>query len=172
MELHDRNTVWFLAQIKPNSSKIAEVNLKRQGFKTFLPRIEKTIRRNGKFVKVMRPLFLGYIFVGLDITQGLWRKVNSTYGITSLVSFNKTPAAVPKDLVCGLMMRYDFNAKLKPSKFFKAGDKVSLINGPFVNFVAEIEKIASDKRAWLLIEIMSNQTRVTVETDQLQIING
>ncbi|MDB9814571.1 transcriptional activator RfaH, partial [Amylibacter sp.] len=87
------------------------------------------------------------------------------------VSFNKTPTVVPQDLINQLMQRCDIKTKLQPAKFLKNGDNVTLINGPFVNFVAKVENIASDQRAWLLIEIMGSQTRVSVKENQLRIVN-
>jgi transcriptional antiterminator RfaH len=55
MMIHDPGTTWFLAQLKPNCAKIADKNLARQGFKTFLPLEEETRQRNGKFISAMRP---------------------------------------------------------------------------------------------------------------------
>jgi transcriptional antiterminator RfaH len=103
MTVHDPGTTWFLAQLKPNCVQVASKNLGRQGFRTFLPMEEETRQRNGKFVMANKPLFPGYIFVAFDVTRGLWRSVNSTYGITRLVSFGKEPAPVPLDLVSQLM---------------------------------------------------------------------
>ena len=71
MTFHDRGTSWFLAQLKPNCANIADKNLKRQGFQTFLPMEEETTQRNGKFVTAMRPLFPGYIFVAFDVARGV-----------------------------------------------------------------------------------------------------
>ncbi len=71
MTFHDRGTSWFLAQLKPNCANIADKNLKRQGFKTFLPMEEETSQRGGKFVTAMRPLFPGYIFVAFDAARVL-----------------------------------------------------------------------------------------------------
>ena len=115
MTFNNKEIDWFLAQIKPNSYKIAEINLKRQGFQTFLPMINETKRCNLKFVKVMQPLFPGYIFVALNIENGHWRKVNSTYGIKGLVSFNKTPAVVPQDLINQLMQRLRLQNRITSS---------------------------------------------------------
>ena len=50
---------WFLAQMKPNSHDIANRNLTRQGFETFLPLQEETRRTRGRFVTRRRPLFPG-----------------------------------------------------------------------------------------------------------------
>lgn len=61
MTFNDQGFSWFLAQLKPNCANIADKNLKRQGFKTFLPMEEGTRKRNGKFITAMRPLFPGYI---------------------------------------------------------------------------------------------------------------
>ena len=167
---HDRGENWFLAQVKPNCASIADKNLKRQGFKTFLPLEEETRQRNGKFVTAMRPLFPGYIFVAFDAARGFWRSVNSTYGITRLVSLGKEPTAVPEDLVSQLMSRCDATGKLLPPKLLKPGDQVTLTQGPFTNFVAEVEKITPDRRAWVLMEIMGVQTRVTVDAGHLRTV--
>lgn len=168
MTFHDSGTSWFLAQLKPNCASIADKNLKRQGFRTFLPLEEETRQRNGKFVTAMRPLFPGYIFVAFDVACGLWRTVNSTYGITRLVSFGKEPTAVPLDLVSQLMLRCDAAGKLLPPKLLKPGDQVTLTKGPFAHFVAEVEEIAPDSRVWVLMELIGGQTRVAVGADQLR----
>ncbi len=49
--------VWYLAQLKPNSHRIAEVNLSRQGFESFCPMAMETKRQRGKFIKAEKPLF-------------------------------------------------------------------------------------------------------------------
>ena len=170
MAFHDRGTTWFLAQVKPNCAQIAERNLKRQGFNTFLPLEEETRQRNGKFVTALRPLFSGYIFVAFDVALGLWRTVNSTYGLTRLVSFGKEPTPVPLDLVSQLMLRCDDSGKLLPPKLIKPGDQVTLAAGPFANFVAEVENIARDQRVWVLMDLMGGQTRVAVNLEQLRTI--
>jgi hypothetical protein len=95
-----------------------------------MPVEEETRQRNGKFVTAMRPLFPGYIFVAQNVAHGSWRSVNSTYGVTRLVSFGKEPAAVPLDLVSQLMLRCDAEGKLLPPKLLKPGDQVTLTKGP------------------------------------------
>ena len=45
---------WFIAQIKPNSYRTALQNLERQGFETFLPKMEITQRKENKFISHIR----------------------------------------------------------------------------------------------------------------------
>ena len=170
MAIHEHGTSWFLAQLKPNCARIADKHLKRQGFRTFLPLEEETRQRGGRFVTAERPLFPGYIFVAFDAARGHWRQINSTHGITRLVSFGKAPASVPLDLISQIMLRCDASGKLLPPKVLKPGDRVALTKGPFANFVAEVEKIAPDRRVWVLMEIMGGQKRVAVAAEHLRTV--
>ena len=167
MTHHDPGTTWFLAQTKPNSHHIAERNLARQGFRTFLPLREETKRLRGRFTTRMRPLFPGYLFVAFDVDRGGWRAVNATHGITRLVSLGKEPTAVPRDLVHQLMLRCDREGKLIPSKQLAPGDEVMVTKGPFAEVIATIERIAPDRRVWVLMEIMGGETRVAVDAQYL-----
>lgn len=168
MTFHSCSSNWFLAQIKPNCANVAQKNLKRQGFETFMPLEEETRQRNGKFSCTIRPLFPGYIFVAFDVTRGLWRTINSTYGITRLVCFGNEPTAVPSDLVQQLKLRCDARSNFLPSNLLESGDQVTLTKGPFASFVAEVEKITPDERVWVLMEVMGGQTRVAVRADQIR----
>lgn len=167
----ERQSTWFLAQFKPNSHIIAERNLTRQGFQTFLPMQESTKRARGKFITHMRPLFPGYIFVALDKLSGGWRAVNSTYGVIKLVCLGKEPTPVPFDLVNQLILRCDQEGKLLPPKLLKPGDQVILTSGPLADFVATIESVAPDRRIYVLMEMMGAKTRVIVAPDQLRTVS-
>lgn len=160
---------WLLAQFKPNSHRIAERNLQRQGFRTFLPLQQETRRERGRFTTRSRPLFPGYLFVAFDPRKGGWSAVNSTYGITRLVSFGAAPVAVPPDLVSELMQRCDAKGMLLPPPVLKPGDQVTMTRGPFADFAATVAELAPDQRVWVLLELMGRETRVAVSPDQLRI---
>jgi len=166
----NHSATWFLAQLKPNCSAIADRNLKRQGFQTFLPLEEKTSQRRGKFINTLQPLFPGYIFVAFNTALGGWRAVNSTYGITKLVSFGRAPAQVPAELISEIVIRCDSSGRILPPKVLQAGDRVQLTSGPFANFLAEVEKIAPDRRVWVLMDLMGAPTRVAVDQDKLRTV--
>ena len=168
--VHGPGQTWFLAQLKPNSAQIAETNLRRQGFRTFLPLEVGTRKARGKFATVERPVFPGYIFVAFDVASGSWRAINSTSGVTRLVSFGKDPAPVPLDLVSQLLLRCDESGKLLPPKPLQPGDRVRVMSGPFAEVVAEIESLAPDRRVWVLLDIMGGQARVALGADQVRTI--
>lgn len=66
------------------------------------------------------------------------------------------------------MLRCDAQGKLMPPKLLYPGDQVAMTQGPFADFVAEVEKIEPDCRVWVLMDLMGSQTRVAVGADQLR----
>lgn len=168
MQQFRTGNTWFLAQFKPNSHKIAERNLHRQNFQTFLPLHEETKRQASRFTTTLRPLFTGYLFVALDASKSGWRAINSTYGITRLVSFGEYPQQVPLDLISRLMLRCDEGGTLLPPRILKPGDAVEISGGPFAEFVATVEKVDPDQRVWVLLELMGRTTRVAVQSNALR----
>ncbi len=170
MSVPDDGSTWFLAQLKPNSAKVAERNLRRQNFRTFVPVEEVTKRGKSTFMTAEKLLFPGYIFVAFDVAKGGWQAINATQGITRLVSFGAAPAPVPRDIVAGLIRRCDGQSKLISSEPVSSGDQVVLPCGPFANFVATVDKIEPDRRVWVLLDIMGGKTRVAVPPDRVRAV--
>ena len=158
---------WFVIQFKPNSHYQAIKNLNRQGFKTFLPLHEITSRKASRFVKNTKPLFPGYMFVSFDKTDTKWHKIKSTYGVSSLVTFNTSLKSIPSIFVENLMKRYDSSGKLLPIKKLKKGDQVEVLNGPFANFIATVEKYEDDQRIWILMDLMGRKTKIQTPSHNL-----
>ena len=132
---------WHLLQFKPNSHRLAVRNLQRQGFETFLPLQEITRHKASRFTVDLRPLFPGYMVVGVQLDAAPWRAINSTIGVSRLVSFADNYKPLPLNLISSLMLRCDEEGKLLPPKTLNAGDSVEVLNGAFVNFVATVEKL-------------------------------
>ena len=160
---------WHLVQFKPNSYRLAVRNLQRQGFETFLPLQEITSRKPSSFAVDLRPLFPGYMFVGVELDAAPWRKINSTIGVSRLVSLADNYKPLPLNLISSLMFRCDEKGKLLPPKTLNGGDSVEVLNGPFANFVATVEKIDAQKRVYVLMEFMGQSTRVHVAPDNVRL---
>ena len=160
---------WYLIQFKPNSHRLAERNLQRQGFETFLPMHKITRRKASRFVSDLKPLFPGYMFVSVNSELAPWRTINSTIGVSRLVSFEGKPKPLPLQLISALMQRCDASGTLLPPKSLSQGDSVKMLTGPFANFIATVDSIDPEQRIWVLMNFMGQQTRMQVTADQLQI---
>ena len=158
---------WFILQFKSNSHHLAAKNLTRQGFETFLPLHETTSRITSRFINTSKPLFPGYMFVRFDKAESEWHKINSTYGVSRLITFNSILKSIPTTFVDSLMKRYDLSGKLLPIQKLKKGDQVTVLKGPFANFIATVEKYESDQRIWILMDLMGRKTKIQTPSDNL-----
>ena len=159
---------WFILQFKPNAHNQANKNLNRQGFATFLPLLGNTSRKTSKFINTTRPLFPGYMFVEFDRQKPGWHKINNTYGVSHLVTFDTFPKSIPSTFIDNLINRCDISGKLLPLEKLKVGDQVKILNGPFANFIATIETHETEQRIWILIDLMGRKTKIQTPSDALQ----
>ena len=162
---------WYLIQLKRNSCRIAERNLNQQGFKTFLPLQDVTSRRGSKFSTNIKPLFPGYMFVRIKPDGAPWQKINSTLGVLRLICQDGVPKKVPTEVVSGLISRCDRLGRLLPPTAVRRGDTVEIHSGALANFIATVETIDSNRRIWVLIDLMGQITKVQVASEQVNLLN-
>ena len=160
---------WFILQFKSNSHHLAAKNLTRQGFEIFLPLHETTSRRLSRFINTSKPLFPGYMFIRFDRAESEWHKINNTYGVSHLITFNSILKSIPTIFVDHLMKRYDLSGKLLPIQKLKKGDQVTVLTGPFANFIATVEKYEADQRIWILMDLMGRKTKIITPSDALKL---
>ena len=159
---------WFILQFKPNAHRKAVRNLTQQGFETFLPLTDTTSRKASRFVNATRPLFPGYMFITFNKTDIEWHKINNTYGVSRLITFNSTLKSIPTTLVDNLMLRCDLSGELLPVKNLKKGNQVKILKGSFASFIATIEKYETDQRIWILMDLMGRTTKIQAPLNALQ----
>jgi transcriptional antiterminator RfaH len=163
---------WFVLKFKPNSHSQAKRNLNQQGFETFLPLYESTSRKASRFINTTRPLLPGYMFVKFDRTKLEWHKINNTYGVSRLVTFNSILKSIPTEIVNNLIARCDFADKLLPQKNkLKDGDQVKVLSGPLASFIATVETYETDQRIWILLNLMNRKTRVQTTKGNLKFLS-
>ena len=162
---------WYLLQTKPNSHIMACDHLKRQGFDVFLPLIIKTANMNGKFLDAKAPLFPGYLFMGTSIDPVPWKSVNGTRGITKAVSLDGVYRSINTNIIEGLRCRCDNDGVIQKLNDVVPGDRIKIERGPFSEFVCTVEHIKDDQRAWVLIDLLQQQTRAEVSLSEVLKIN-
>ena len=157
----DKN--WFIIQIKPNSYNIAIQNLERQGFEIFLPKMEITQRQKKLFIVKSVYVFPGYMFVSFEPYVITWTKINSTYGVSKILTFNKKPAVISSDLILELKNRYEINNNPRQKEKLQKGDSIKFYAGPFADLIAKVENVDEKNRIWILLEAMGGYQRLKLQ---------
>lgn len=160
---------WYVAQLKPNGYERAMTNLARQGFETFMPMREKTVRHARQLRTVRRPIFSGYLFICFGADRDDWRKINSTLGVARLVSFDKAkPVPMPAPLIAGLKARCADDGVLAGMDDLKIGEQVRMVAGPFVDFIARVETFLSTDSIRLLFECMGQKSHIDMSVADVE----
>jgi len=161
---------WYVAHTKAGAERLAEGNLERQGFHAYLPRAQLRKRGAHGVSMVTVPLFPRYIFIQLDLENAPWRAVNSTYGISRLVSFGDRPAHVDDAVIDEIRKREreDGIVPLADMQVFKPGEAVEITHGAFSDRTG-IFKCQSDKeRVVVLLNLLGRDLTVSLESDFVQ----
>ena len=157
---------WLIAQIKPNSYDLAVRNLERQGFKTFLPKMEITQRQKDKFIDKNVYVFPGYMFVCFDPNITIWTKINSTYGVSKILASNNKPSEISSDLILELKNRYEINSNSTEKEKLQKGDSIKFYAGPFADLIAKVENVDKNNRIWFLLEGIGSNKRLKLQDDE------
>jgi transcriptional antiterminator RfaH len=159
---------WYVLQSKAKHEAIAERNLGNQGFITFLPKLSVQRHLRGRWHSVCEPLFPGYIFIELDLERQNTAPIRSTRGVIRLVRLGASLQPFPESLLHALMQAQTGSGDaIDPAKLFKSGDEVMLINGPMAGLTAIFKARNSQERVVLLLNIMGNETQVSVSPHQI-----
>ena len=136
-----------------------------------MPLINKTTKKNTRFLDVKAPLFPGYLFMGTSIDPIPWKSVNGTRGISKAVSLDGVYRPISSYIIEAVQDRCDEHGVLRQLNDIVAADRVRIERGPLAEFICTVDQIKDDKRAWVLIDILHQKTRADVSLEDVSKIN-
>ena len=159
---------WYLIYTKPRAESVAEENLQRQGYETYLPLIQTKRRKNGRYVVVVEAMFSRYLFINLSLTTDNWSPIRSTIGVANMVRFNGLPSMVPTPLIESIKsMEDEQGLHTMQEKEFQVGDMVCIIDGIFAGLKGIFQARTSQERVIVLLDIAGQFTRVSMNKNEL-----
>ena len=158
---------WVVLNTQPHREGVAVENLRRQQFSTYCPMVRRQVRHARKTTNVLRPLFPGYLFVGLEPGRQRWRPLLSTVGVRTLVRFGNAPAHLDAKFIECLKAREADGAVEISVPEFRIGQEVRFAGGAFDGLVATIVAMSEKDRMTLLLNLLQGRVRVTVNASAL-----
>src|SRR4030081_167147 len=89
-----RHARWYLVHTRPACERVAQVNLERQGYGVYFPRLLQPVRARGRWVERLVSLFPRYIFLHLEVGCQPLALAQSTVGVAAVVRFGFDYAVV------------------------------------------------------------------------------
>ena len=161
---------WYVVHTHSRTEAKAVVNLRRQGYVTYLPRYLKLRRHARRSERVPVPLFPRYLFVRMDIDATPWRAIQSTVGVVHLITQNGRPAPVPEGVVQEIRGCEGSNGMVEMAglRVFRKGDRVQLLRGALAEHVGLFQEMVDDQRIIVLLDLLGRQNRVLVPADAIE----
>ncbi|MBP7565631.1 MAG: transcription/translation regulatory transformer protein RfaH [Burkholderiaceae bacterium] len=160
---------WHLIHTKPRQERVALQNFEQQGVPCYLPLRATEKLSGGALAQGLEPLFPRYLFIELDDEQPVvsWSSVRSTRGVNRLVCFGPRPAIVDPTLVEQLRA-FEPARRNAPVPLFGAGKRIRIVQGPFSGLEAVYQMTDGERRAMVLIEILSRPVQLAVPVSALR----
>ncbi len=157
---------WIVVNTKSNCENKATINLKKQGFSVFFPKIKKKNFMYNKFQNLIKPLFPGYIFVDIKKNKD-WLKINYTYGVLKILQFNERPYFLPLEILDKIKKKCDQDHFFS-NKYFKKGEKVLVDRNKNAGIDAVFEEYIDAKRSYVFLEFLKQRIKTKVENKYLE----
>jgi transcriptional antiterminator RfaH len=154
---------WYLVLTKPSSERIAQANLERQGYEVYLPRLVKTVRRNGRGRDSIVALFPRYLFLHLSEGRQVLSPVHSSVGVSTVVRFGSRYAIVPDHVIHSLRGREDAETglhRLTDTPPLTLGMPVRVTMGPFDGLEGVFEREEGAQRVVVLLKFLGQDVLV------------
>lgn len=162
--------MWIAVSTQPNCEMLAIDNLRRQGYETYCPVIQKRVSHARKVQMKNKPLFPGYIFVMLDeVTQGC-RAISSTFGVRNMVSFGGKPARLPAAFVNSLKeSEVNGIVPARPlEETLPTGTSVLIKNGMFKDLIATVLSCRAQERVVVMLDFLMRSVKAEVPAEYLE----
>lgn len=166
--MHPLIPSWYGARTKPKHEHIAAANLRKHlGLEVFSPRLrrEKLTRRG--LVRILEPLFPGYIFVRCVVEDKV-ADIQHTTGVSRLVQFGGKIPSIPDLIIGELQHCFGLADTVEVENTFGPGMEVTVAIGAFAGMSALVLKnLPAKKRVQILLEVLGRPTPVEMKQDAL-----
>ncbi|NBC49779.1 MAG: transcription/translation regulatory transformer protein RfaH [Gammaproteobacteria bacterium] len=161
---------WYVVYTKPRKEALAETNLQRQEFETYLPWFKRVTAQRGTWKETVEPLFPRYLFLRTDPTKQTVAPIRSTLGVSTLVTFGHQLMPVPDKMIDALRQRADPSTGVHcaPQHEFKKGEAVAITSGPFEGLQGIFDTCSGEARVAVLLDILGKSARVLLKRAQVE----
>ena len=169
---------WYCIQTKPNQEARAARALSDRGFETFFPMGRIAIIKRGAPAEMLKPLLLGYGFVGFDKMNDPWWQIMSARGVRRLLGVQRfsdlhwsPPLHVADAQMAALKARLSEFGGTAPIRFDRPkwiapGTVVRILFGPYEGQYGPVE-VDAGARVEVLLRFAGVRTKFKIPRDCL-----
>jgi transcription antitermination factor NusG len=150
---------WYVGTVLAGTGVKVVEELHARDYEAYEPRTRSWDRRGrGTRFEVSRPLFTGYLFVGVADGQG-FGQLHEIAGMGALLKSTGSPREIPFepiDLLRQAEIRGEFDFTRKSAIDYRPGHKVRVsAKGSYEGLIGEIRRAKGERRWQIFLECMS-----------------
>jgi transcription antitermination factor NusG len=161
---------WYAAYTSANHEKRVATQLAQRGVEHFLPLYEAVHRWKDRRVRLQSPLFPGYVFVRLPLSEKL--KILQLPGVARLVGFGDRPVSLPEDEIESLRRGFRGDMKMEPHPYLSEGHRVRIMRGPLTGLDGILLRKKGNLRLVLSIDLIMRSIVVDVDAADIRPIDA
>lgn len=152
---------WYALFVRSNQEKTVVLHLSSRQIEHFLPAYESVRQRKDRKVKLLSPLFPGYVFVRLSLADRL--KALLVPNVINLVGTSKAPSVISHQEIDSIR-RGIAHGKVEPCPYLKAGDAVVIKQGVMAGLEGILIRVANSTRVLIRLDSICRAFGVEVDS--------
>ena len=167
---------WYVLNTYSGHENRVKENLERRSasmdvadriHRVVVPTEEELEIRGGQRRQVQRKLLPGYVLVEMLLDNATWYVVRNTPGVTGFVGSDE-PSPLPREEVKSILRQMRV-VEPRVRVGFELGDTVRVTDGPFMDFMAQVDEINLEKgKVRALISMFGRETPVELDFIQVE----
>jgi transcription antitermination factor NusG len=157
---------WYALQVASRCEKAVASGLALRGYSELLPLFRSRRKWSDRLQDVDLPLFPGYVFCRLDVNRRLPALLIP--GVVRIVGVGKTPIPVDDDEIAAVQAVVKSGLLAQPWPFLKAGQTVTIEEGPLRNVTGIITEIKGSEQLIVSITLLQRSLAVAIPRQSIR----
>jgi transcriptional antiterminator NusG len=162
----------FEHRVKRSLEERIELTGTEDMFEEILIPVEEVVEiKNGQQKRSERKFFPGYVLVKMEMTDETWHLVKDTPQVLGFIGgASDQPSPISEKEAQNILNQIqDGVDKPKPKVLFDIGEVILVVDGPFNDFNAVVEKVDFEKnRLSVAVQIFGRSTPVDLDFSQVE----
>jgi len=170
MSVHPFSPAWYVIHTRSRFENVVSDGLAKKSLNAFLPKHQVRSKRRDRRAVIRVPLFPGYVFVNSDLHPEEHLSILKTVGVVRIVGNKDGPLPVPEETVESLKIMVAGGESIATGRRFKKGDRVIVVDGPFVGVTGYFLRYRGKGRVVINFEALGQYAGVDVNEEDVEVL--
>jgi transcription antitermination factor NusG len=161
---------WYAVYTRSRHEKCVSRLLEAMSLTTFLPAYESVHRWNDRSAVVCQPIFPGYVFVRICLSDRM--QVLSVPGVVNLVGVQGQPCPIPDEEMNSLRVCLERRIRMEPHPYLVVGRRVRIKRGPLAEMEGILVRKKGQFRLVLSVSLITRSVAVEVDAHDVAPVGG